>query len=177
MSIWQTLTSNYVINVGFVSWFSAQIIKTILTLLATRKFDPERLVGAGGWPSSHSALTSSISIAVARKLGFASPEFGIALTLAAIVMYDAMGVRRAAGEQAKVLNKMIFEIPDFPVRFRRAKPQGPEDALIEEERLEEEPPSERLLDRQLKEFLGHTPFEVLGGCLLGILISVFMPVV
>lgn len=179
MSIWEWLTSNYIINVGVVAWFMAQLLKTIFTLIKTKKLNLERMVGAGGMPSSHSALTVSIAIAMARKLGYSSPEFGLALAFAAIVMYDAMGVRRAAGEQAKVLNKMIFEFSDFPW-FIRKEPSNKRDVNTEyEAELSEQASADGspLVDKELKEFLGHTPFEVLGGCLLGILVAVFMPVV
>lgn len=102
------LTSNYLINVGFIAWLSAQLLKTIFSYLSTGRLNLERMFGAGGMPSMHSALVCSISIGMVRKMGFDSPEFALSLVLAAIVMYDAMGVRRAAGEQAKVLNKIVF---------------------------------------------------------------------
>ena len=172
MNWFQFITSNYIINVGFISWTSAQILKTLFTLIFTRKLVIERLFGAGGMPSSHSALTSSIAIAMARKLGFASPEFGLALAFAAIVMYDAMGVRRAAGEQAKVLNKIVFEI-NFPFWQKSQNASNISDVADDVSSQESLP----LLNKELKEFLGHTPVEVLGGCLLGILVSVFVPVV
>ena len=86
-------------------------------------------------------------------------------------MYDAMGVRRAAGEQAKVLNKMIFEFPFF-----LRKPEQEEEPAPEPEQLEDES-GLPLIAKELKEFLGHTPMEVLGGCLLGILVAMLMPVV
>ena len=177
MNIFRALTSNYILNVGVTSWIIAQVLKTLFTLIFTKKLVIERLFGAGGMPSSHSALTCSIAIAMARKLGFASPEFGLALAFAGVVIYDAMGVRRAAGEQAKVLNKMIFE---FPVHFFNKQPKENQDPHLEEQ----DPSSEflsdgeavPLLDKELKELLGHTPMEVFGGCLLGILVSIFMPV-
>lgn len=165
MEIWKMITGNYVLNVTVVSWILAQLLKTIFTLLSTGKVVLERLVGAGGMPSAHSAGTCALAIAMARKLGFASPEFGLAFAFAAIVMYDAMGVRRAAGEQAKVLNKMIFQIPHFRI-FPKDKTEGGTE-------LEEPKP---LINKELKEFLGHTPVEVLCGCLLGILVAIFMPV-
>jgi Uncharacterized protein conserved in bacteria len=149
------LSSNYVLTVGFCSWFSAQVLKTLLTLFTTRKLVLERLFGAGGMPSSHSALVCSVAVAIAKQLGYSSPEFGLAFAFASIVMYDAMGVRRAAGEQAKVLNKIIFELP--PPKW------------------EQEDGEEPLWDKKLKEFLGHTPVEVLGGCILGITIALSMP--
>lgn len=165
MDVLSSFTSNYIINVGVMAFITAQVLKLLFTLLMTRKVKLERLIGAGGMPSAHSALTSSIAIAMAKKLGFSSPEFGLAFALAMVVMHDAMSVRRAAGEQAKVLNKMIFEFPFFK---RKKDLNG--DGVIEEH--EEEP----LIPKELKEFLGHTPIEVLGGCLLGIIVAMFMPV-
>ena len=157
------LTSNYLIDVAFVAWLSAQVLKTLLYYLDTNTFRAERLVGSGGMPSAHSALVCSIAVGMSRKMGFASPEFALALTLAGIVMYDAMGVRRAAGEQAKVLNKMIFSFKLFGEDFNL-------DQELTDSDLEEPEPKE------LKEFLGHTPLEVLGGALLGILVAVLIPV-
>ena len=106
-------------------------------------------------PSCHSACVCALALAVCRKLGFASPEFGIAFILAAIVINDAMGVRRAAGEHAKVLNRMI---------------EKEQKTYIDYFADEEEDPKE------LKEFLGHTPLEVLCGALLGIIIAMIVPV-
>lgn len=177
MNVIRTLTSNSILNVAVVAWSAAQILKTLFTLLFTGKLNLERLVGAGGMPSSHSAMTCSLAIATARKLGFAAPEFALAVCFAAIVMYDAMGVRRAAGEQAKVLNKMIFEFPFFHLN-----PDPEEDPTTEEPEQQPEPLEEEkesglpLIAKELKEFLGHTPMEVLGGCLLGILVAMLMPV-
>lgn len=173
MNVLRTLTSNQVLNVALVSWFLAQILKTLFTLLFTGKLNLERLVGAGGMPSSHSAMTFSLAIAMARKTGFSSPEFALSVCFAGIVMYDAMGVRRAAGEQAKVLNKMIFEFPFF-----RKKPEEegepPCVQPVTAEEMEEE--GHPLISKELKEFLGHTPMEVLGGCLLGIIVAMVMPI-
>lgn len=179
MGVFKVLTSNYIINVGVTSWALAQILKTLFTLLFTKKLVLERMFGAGGMPSSHSALTTSIAIGMANKLGFASPEFGLAFAFAAVVMYDAMGVRRAAGEQAKVLNRIVFEFTSFP--FFTKHQDSSEDtntgASNEEISSTEKRGAPPLLNKELKEFLGHTPLEVLGGCLLGILVAVFMPVV
>ena len=169
----RVIFSNYLINVGLVAWFSAQILKVIITYFTTNKVNWERFVGAGGMPSSHSALVCSITIAMAKKVGFSSPEFALSLTLAAIVMYDAMGVRRAAGEQAKVLNNLL-EKGDLQTWMRKILKQGVEEDLPEKEEIsKEEADSPKLL----KEFLGHTPLEVLGGALLGILVAMAMPVI
>lgn len=182
MQIWDTLTSNYIINVGVVAWCLAQVLKTLFSFLSTKKLNLERLVGAGGMPSSHSALTSSIAIAMAKQEGFASPMFALSLAFAVIVMYDAMGVRRAAGEQAKVLNKMIFEFSDFPwfvdkkkEKTKQSNPQSEQPVIEDEEILEQLEETSPIVNKELKEFLGHTPFEVVGGCLLGILVAMLMP--
>ena len=143
---------NYVLLTAVVSWFSAQIIKTIIHLIRYRTFNPERLFGAGGMPSSHSALVCSATLAVSRKIGTNSVEFAIMFILAVVVMYDAMGVRRASGLHAKEINRINKTI--------------------------EESANDNKQDdyKELKEYLGHTPFEVLGGALLGILISMIVPV-
>ncbi|MEG2038747.1 MAG: divergent PAP2 family protein [Oscillospiraceae bacterium] len=184
------LTSNYLINVAFVSWASAQILKTIFTFVFTKKFVAERLFGAGGMPSAHSALVCSLAVAMAKKEGFSSPMFALALCFAGVVMYDAMGVRRAAGEQAKVLNSVIsglFEnkpaFGDFPkleeyfskltnkklLHFKSRE----NDVLPPEDGQTTDVETDNMM---LNEFLGHTPLEVIGGALLGILISMLMPV-
>ncbi|MEG1366258.1 MAG: divergent PAP2 family protein [Oscillospiraceae bacterium] len=145
---------NYILSVSLLSWLAAQIIKTAINFFISGKFDAERLVGAGGMPSSHSALVCAMFIATAKKMGVTSPGFAFAFILAAIVMYDAMGVRRETGEQAKVLNIMVSDWLD-----------DDDDAF-------------NILHnaKKLKEKVGHTPFEVLGGALLGILIAVIIPV-
>lgn len=148
----RSILSNYVLISAVLSWVIAQLIKTLITLVVTKKFSVERLFGAGGMPSAHSAMVCALTIAVSRRVGIASPEFAIAFILAGVVMYDAMGVRRAAGEQAKVLNRMM-------------------DTWDKDEADELEQES----DKELKEVLGHTPLEVLGGALLGILIALLLP--
>lgn len=161
------LLSNHIINVGFVSWCSAQLIKTILTFIQFREVRVERLFGAGGMPSSHSALVCSLTVAMAQSEGYGSPLFALTLFFAMVVMYDAMGVRRAAGEQAKVINRMMFSFKDLNKIFDRLNEE------IEEE-IEARTQKNISGHKELKEFLGHTPLEVLGGALLGILIASIM---
>ena len=153
--LWSFLACNYILYVPLLSWLAAQICKTIIYLILSGKLDLERMFGAGGMPSAHSALVCSMTIATARKFGVSSPFFAFAFILAAIVMYDAMGVRRAAGEQAKVLNRIV-------------------DDWMNEEDDEENPMREN--GKRLKEKVGHTPFEVLSGALLGILMAMIFPV-
>ncbi len=148
------LDQNPILTVSLTAWLVAQISKTIINCLLMKRFDAERLWGAGGMPSSHSALVCSMLVATGKEMGTRSPLFAIAFVLAAIVMYDAMGVRRAAGEQAKVLNQMLFDWMDQNKQlFPNAKQT-----------------------KELKEMLGHTPIEVLSGALLGIIIGFLIPV-
>lgn len=152
-----TLSYNYVLTAAVISWCTAQVIKTLLHFIQTKTFDPERLVGAGGMPSSHSALVCSATIAMCRRCGGDSPEFALMFILALIVMYDAMGVRRSAGLHAREINRInrIFAGIDKSVDS------------------EEQEKSQK--KKELKEYIGHTPFEVLGGALLGILIAMLTP--
>ena len=139
---------NYILSVAVLSWLSAQVLKTIINYLLSGKFDAERLWGAGRMPSAHSAFVCSTFLAAANSEGPHSPAFALSFILAAIVMYDAMGVRRETGEQAKLLNKMFFDTEEngFNGDFKK-----------------------------LKEKVGHTPIEVLSGALLGILIAMLIP--
>ncbi len=124
-------------------WFIAQLIKVISVLIIDRKLDLRRFVGSGGMPSSHSAFVMGLTTSVGFSSGFSSDMFAIAAVLAFVVMYDATGVRRAAGEQAKVLNQMVEER------------DGPETTEV-----------------QLKELLGHTPLQVFAGAALGITVAI-----
>ena len=149
MEILKEITANYIIQVTFASWFTAQVLKTIINAAFTKTFKWERLVGSGGMPSSHSALVVALAISTARECGVASSNFAIALAFAAVVMYDAMGVRRAAGEQAKIINRIVDEFFDKTYWKDKNLPQI----------------------KQLKEMLGHTPLEVIGGIIVGIVVA------
>lgn len=170
MSALQALTSNDLVNLCFIAWAAAQILKTIINWILTKQLSLERLVGAGGMPSAHSALVVSLTIGIARQEGFRSALFAMALAFAGIVMYDAMGVRRAAGEQAKVINRMMFSFNDFTDMFRQSLFFDDMDDTDDQDDQHEEVKHEE--HQRLKEYLGHTPMEVLGGALLGILIAV-----
>jgi acid phosphatase family membrane protein YuiD len=186
MGFFRFMTSNYIANVGFVAFFAAQLLKMLFTLFFTRKLVWERMFGAGGMPSSHAALTTSISVAMFNEVGPDSPLLGLTLAFMAVVLYDAMGVRRAAGEQAKVLNRIVFEFLNLPI-FAGLQHEQKEAAVYLDETSDDTDDSDittedtqdaaPLLNKELKEFLGHTPLEVLGGCMVGILVAVFMPVV
>ena len=112
------------------AWGLAQIIKVPVTYLFTREVDWSLLLSAGGMPSSHSALVTALGWAIGLEYGFDSPVFAIAFISGAIVIYDATGVRRAAGEHAKVINRMIAELVEgHPLKEKELKEQELNKAL------------------------------------------------
>lgn len=159
MDVFLGLFNNYVLRVSLVSWFVAQFLKYLLYAVIHKTVAIERLFGAGGMPSSHSALVCSASVAIYKLYGPDSGVFALSLIIAVIVMYDAMGVRRAAGEQAKVINKVIIS----PMKSNKINSKTPNDDNFE-----------NIAIKTLKEFLGHTPLEVLGGVIVGISIGLLM---
>lgn len=156
---------NVAIIVPILSWAIAQLIKAILYGIKYRTFNPERLFGSGGMPSSHSATVCALVITVYRMDGIASATFGLAMILAMITMYDATGIRRAAGMHAKQINRLRHIIDEL----------DEEEIDKIEEKLDEDDESDPEETVELKEFLGHTPLEVIFGALLGILIAVVFP--
>jgi len=136
---------NRIIDVVFVALFLAQALKVIYTLITERKLNFRRFLDTGSMPSSHTSSVVSLATAVGIKEGLDSTFFVISLVLATVVMYDATGVRRAAGKQAAVLNKIVENI---------RKKEG-----------------YLLIEENLKELLGHTPKEVFGGAVLGVLVA------
>ena len=158
---------NVMLIAAIIGCVSAQIIKTIIHLIETKKFNPERILGAGGMPSSHSATVCALSVTASKVCGINSPEFALAMILALVVMYDACGVRRAAGLHAREINRLRRIVDKL------------DDEIVE--RLDEEidleiDEEESKTTRELKEFLGHTPFQVLCGALLGIIIGMIFTV-
>ena len=148
MSFLQELVHNRIFVSAVLGWFMAQVLKTIIHLFLTKQFVAERMIGSGGMPSSHSATVCALATATGMVYGGGSFEFAIAVILAIIVMHDAMGVRRETGIQAKVINEML------EVFTNMGKKMSPEE--------------------KLKEFVGHTPLQVLAGGILGILIAVMV---
>lgn len=112
-------------------------------------------------PSSHSALVCALCVAVGRSTGLSSPIFSVAFVFAFVVMFDAMGVRREVGIHAKILNKQLK---------KDAQSNTNVDEIEEDKTLNQEPENE-----ELKEFVGHTPIQVLAGALLGIFIAIVVP--
>lgn len=157
----QELFSNYVLMSALLSWVAAQIIKLIVNYVGTKKLDFERLVGAGGMPSCHTATVCGLTIAMARSVGADSPLFALSFILTVIVIYDATGVRYQAGEHAKILNILMDERNKAEVGVK------PHDLYEHED--------ETVPGKTFKESLGHTPLEVLGGALVGIITAMILP--
>ena len=140
------LLDNRVLLAALLGWLVAQVLKVVLVFLEEKRLDLSRMVGSGGMPSSHSALIVAMATSVGKYAGLASVEFAIAAAVAMVVMYDAANVRREAGRQAELLNRIV---PD----------------LYRDNHLDQE---------KLKELLGHTPVEVAAGALLGIAVGWFV---
>ena len=173
------LLSNPYIVVSVLCWFLAQLIKTLINLLVHRELNLERMVGAGGMPSAHSAFVTSLLITTGRLDGWDSFPTAICFALAAIVMYDATGVRQAAGQHARVLNQIINSMSDnMRIVYEVEKKKN---FNFFRKRVEEDPDDMKSINAQkqnqqlLKELLGHTPLEVCGGVLLGVLVASFYP--
>lgn len=137
---------NKYIYVPFLLWLSIQTFKVIYDLVTTKKFNFKRIMGAGGMPSSHSAVVMGLATLVGKYQGVNTPIFAIALILALVVMYDACGIRRAAGKQAALLNKII---------------QTPGLTGVQ-------------VSEKLVEVLGHTPVQVFVGALIGIIVGIIV---
>jgi acid phosphatase family membrane protein YuiD len=140
------ITNNKVLMACVTAWLIAQILKIIITFYSSKKIDLTRLVGSGGMPSSHTSFVMALSTAIGRLYGWDSAIFAVSISFAFVVMYDAAGVRRAAGNQAKILNIIIEDLA-------HNKP---------------------IANEKLKELIGHTPKEVVAGAVLGILVANMM---
>ena len=133
------ITNKY-IYIPFLLWSGIQLFKLIYDLVTTKKFNFKRIIGAGGMPSSHSAVVMSLATLIGKNYGVDSAIFALSIIIAFVVMYDACGVRRAAGKQAKVLNDIV-------------NTKGLSNGQVQE---------------KLQEALGHTPTQVFVGALIGL---------
>ncbi len=138
------LTGNLVLNLCICSWFIAQVLKVLISFARKRRVDFHYLISSGGMPSSHSSVVCTCATSIGCIAGWSSIAFAVAVVMAFIVMYDAANVRKAAGEQAKILNYIMEHWKEMRPEF---------------------------LSKELKELLGHTPLQVFAGALLGILIG------
>jgi len=147
MQDFEQVLHNQILLISLLACFTAQGLKALIELIRDGKVSLRYLVSSGGMPSAHSALVGALATGVGLQVGWSSAEFAIAALFAVIVMYDAAGVRQAAGKQARILNQIIDEM------FQEGKE-------FNEERL--------------KELIGHTPFQVLVGLSLGIGIALVL---
>jgi acid phosphatase family membrane protein YuiD len=144
--IFNGIIKNKVFIITLLAWVIAQMIKVIIGVIRQRKFDFRWLVGTDGMPSSHAAGAACLATSLGLEYGFNSAYFALAASFAIVVMFDAQGVRRSTGKQARILNKVMEDIYW----------QG------------------RISEGRLRELVGHTPVEVLVGALLGILVAFFL---
>lgn len=144
MQDFNQIFQNHVLWVALVACITAQIIKLAVEFAQHRAINPRVLVETGGMPSAHSALVTALACGVGQTIGWNTPAFAVTSVFAVIVMYDAAGVRQAAGKQAKILNQILDELFQEHAEFNQ--------------------------DR-LKELLGHTPVQVIAGSALGVVIA------
>ncbi|MCI5585253.1 MAG: divergent PAP2 family protein [Lachnospiraceae bacterium] len=143
MQFLSELSQNKILIASATGWVVAQVLKTLIYTFFNKEFVAERLVGGGGMPSSHSSTVCALAAACAIQYGAASFEFAVTAIVALVVMYDAIGVRQETGKQAKVLNDMVELFSHMG--------------------------KDMDIEQQLKEFVGHTPLQVLAGAILGII--------
>jgi hypothetical protein len=143
MTILPGIFENKILVSAMTAWLVAQIIKVLLNLIFEGKLNLDLLLSSGAFPSSHAATVCALTLGIGRYYDWSSPLFAISAVFAMIVMYDAAGVRWAAGKQAEVINKL----------------------------LERYHVGSDLSQKRLKELVGHTPFEVFGGALVGIIVG------
>ena len=139
------IITNKVLVAPLCAWAVAQLLKVFITVVKDKRLDLRYLVISGGMPSAHSALVSALATSVAIIQGLGSVAFGITAILALVIMYDAAGIRQSVGLQSVVLNRIVQEL-----RSRRPMAE---------------------LERDLREFIGHTPFQVIAGAALGIIVA------
>ncbi len=142
-NIFTQLLNNRIFITTLLTWLIAQSIKVLIGVIRQKRFDFRWFVGTGGMPSSHVAGASCLATAVGLDYGFDSVYFALAASFAIVVMFDAQGVRRATGKQARILNKLMEDI------YWKGK----------------------IHEGRLRELIGHTPIEVIGGFLLGVIIA------
>ena len=146
MRLFEEIIRNYALWIALCAWLVAQVLKIIIELLRKRRLDWRLIMSSGGMPSSHSSFVAAVTTVIGLTEGFDSPIFALGAIVSLIVMYDASGVRRAAGNQAKVINDMLDSIENTGIK----------------------------LDKKLKEMLGHTPIEVAVGAASGITIALLL---
>ncbi|HBV89072.1 divergent PAP2 family protein [Desulfosporosinus sp.] len=146
MTIVPGIFNNAILISAVTAWFIAQLLKAVINIILSKNLSFSMIVSSGGFPSSHSATVSALALGIGKYYGWDSPIFAVAAVFGMIVLYDAAGVRRAAGKQAEVLNRLVERLY-----------HGPD-----------------LTQEQLKELIGHTPLEVFGGVMVGIIVGLLI---
>ena len=146
-TIFEGISNNFPLVAAFFGWFTAQIIKFATEIIQNKKFNFKLLVSSGGMPSSHSAAVCALTTGVGILEGISSTYFAVTFVLGLIVMYDAMGVRRETGKHSLILNNLIEDLLDYKPEY---------------------------FQKNLKELIGHTPFQVLCGAILGVIVPFVM---
>jgi hypothetical protein len=146
MTIVSEILDNTILVSAVIAWLTAQIIKVLLALFLRGNLDPRLIMSSGAFPSSHAAIVCAAALGAGKYSGWGSPLFAVSAVFALVVMYDAAGVRWASGKQAEVLNQLVE-------RFYMGSD---------------------LAQKRLKEVIGHTPFEVFGGALVGMAIGLLV---
>lgn len=147
MKILNDIASNMPLVSAFVAYLAAQLIKFFFEIIQNKKINFSKFVSSGGMPSSHSSSVCALTTAIGMLNGITSHIFAVSFVFSIVVMYDAMGVRRETGKQAEIINKLIADILDY-------KPQ--------------------YFQQNLKELIGHTPFQVLCGAILGVITPIVL---
>ncbi|GAB4117402.1 MAG: divergent PAP2 family protein [Candidatus Caldatribacteriota bacterium] len=142
----QKIFENQILWIALITFLFNQILKLIIFYFSEKRWNLQRFIGMGGMPSTHSALAICVTSVIGLSEGWDSALFALSLIISFIIMADAAGVRRETGEQAKVLNKILLE-------------------FFEEHKIR---------DKRFKELIGHTPFEVIVGALIGLVLGVFL---
>jgi len=146
MPIFPGIFYNAILVSALTAWLIAQVLKIAANLFLLRKLNFQLIFSSGGFPSSHSATVSALTLGIGKYYGWDSPIFAVSAVYGMVVLYDAAGVRRAAGKQAEVLNQLVERLS-----------QGSD-----------------LAQDRLKELIGHTPFEVFGGVIVGIIVGLWL---
>lgn len=150
MNVLKEIVLNKLLFAVLFSWLLAQIVKTIINIIMKKSFNPERLYGSGGMPSSHSSGVTTLFVCSGIMFGFQSFQFAISAVVAILVIYDARGVRREAGKHAKILNEILdaFENGEFKDAVKREK--------------------------RLNELIGHSGLQIIAGIALGLLFALIL---
>ncbi len=151
MSVWNQIVHNEMFIGTLLAWCVAQLLKTLVNWIENKKFDKERIFGCGGFPSSHSATVSALATTVGINCGFDGYEFTLAFAFGAIVIYDALNVRLETGKQSVVINHLLT-------------PEEIRDILMSADK-------DKRTKAILKEYVGHTPTQIVAGIIIGILVG------